>query len=322
MVDYEAYKDEIHDLTERVDRVLKYIEENPNSDPNAYEMMELTADIGVIQTRVRSIGAGSITNQNIEQGYEYAKQHESLTNLRNKYFKMMDIRLEQIKQDPNHLGTDENSPLYKLLSTKYNETIAYEGSVFGKDKEMSCKLAGMGLYQKQRKRDFGQPHDIYPIYNQIREIEGYYSSKKPIPEAEKEMLSELLCIFMSKDFVDNMLSDKPIPYSELRAQTTVDASAENIVQQDSDQQFTFAQKMAKKIADSKFLSKLPFMDKFVQKHIPMIDSGKQAKAEITPTQISTIQQDLMDLKKDDTDIDLSQLEADPKSQSRDIDIPQ
>lgn len=307
MVDYEAYKDEIQDLTERVDRVLQYIAENPNSDPNAHEMMELTADIGVIQTKIRSIGAGSITSQNMEQGYEYVKQHEALTNLRNKYFSMMDTRLEQIKQDPNHLGTDENSPLYKLLSTKYQAVIAYEGGMFGKEKEMSCKLAGMGLYQKQRQRDFGQPHDIYPIYEQIREIEGYYSSKKPIPETEKEMLNELLCIFMEKDFVENMLSDKPKPYSEIRAQTTEDLSTEVTASQSPENQLTFAQRIAKKIANNKFLSKLPFMDKFVQNHIPMLDTKERQNGEITSGRQNNIQQDLVDLKKDEKDIDYSEL---------------
>ena len=127
MPDYEAYKDEIHDLTERVDRVLQYIEENPNSDPNAHEMMELTADIGVIQTKIRSIGAGSITNPDVAQGYEYAKQHESLTNLRTKYFKMMDIRLQQTKDDSNNLALGEDSPLYKLLSSKRNDMTTYNG---------------------------------------------------------------------------------------------------------------------------------------------------------------------------------------------------
>ena len=171
MTNFEPYKDEIHDLTERVDRVLRYIEENPNSDPNAYEMMELTADIGVIQTRVRSIGAGTITNPNIEQGYEYAKQHQTLNNLRSKYSKMMDIRLEQIKRDSNHLGTDENSPLYTLLSTKYNNVIEYGEGLTGKEKEMSCQLAGMGLYQIQRKRDFGEYDKVYDKYEQIEKLE-------------------------------------------------------------------------------------------------------------------------------------------------------
>lgn len=301
--------------------MLKYIEDFPNSDPNAYEMMELTADVGLIGSKVKSYGNGAADSRNVVQGYEYAKNHTELNDLRSKYFKMMEIRLDQIKNGANNLGTDENSPLYKLLSEKCYSIATYDGGMTGKEKEMLCQLAGIGIYQKQHQRDFGQPDHDYSVYEKTREAQWYCCSKKPFLECEKEMLNELLGIYFSQDIVDNLLDVKTKTINSSNVQvdeTTEDIVADNTNVVTKKRKNTLMQIIAKKISNNKTLSKIPFFNKLAQRNITMLEASKENEPTTSQLSINNSMQDtLNNLTKDVADIDLPVSSVDKEALTKD-----
>lgn len=173
----------IEDLTARVDAVLEYIEKNPESDPNAYEMMELTVEVGRIGGQVKNYGERNGLDQSF--GYDFAINHQALSSLRKKYFTMMKMRLDDMVIDKNNLGLNDDSMLYKFLEESKDNIRTY-GSLVGEGesdkKEAMCKLAGVALYTKQRKRDLqrnGKSEIIYDNEVEFNQIQEYYKTHKP-----------------------------------------------------------------------------------------------------------------------------------------------
>lgn len=177
------FEKKIEDLTVRVDAVLDYIEQNPESDPNAYEMMDLTIQVGRIGSQVKNYGERNELDQSF--GYDFAINHEALSNLRKKYFDMMRIRLDDMVVDKNNLGLNEDSMLYKFLDESKRNIITYGGLVGDNEperKEAMCKLAGVALYTKQRKRDLqrdGKSEIIYDNSDEFKQIQEYYKTHRP-----------------------------------------------------------------------------------------------------------------------------------------------
>ena len=177
------YEKTIEQLTARVDAVLDYIEQNPESDPNAYEMMDLTIQVANVGYKVKS--DGEVRGLDKSHGYEYAIHHEALTNLRRKYFSMMDKRLGDMADDKNGLGLNEDSMLYRFLSKSRDDMITYNPLTADGDiqkREAKCKLAGVALYTKQRKRDLqrdGKAEVIYDNSVEFQQLQAYYREHKP-----------------------------------------------------------------------------------------------------------------------------------------------
>ena len=177
------YEETIEQLTTRVNAVLDYIEQNPESDPNAYEMMDLTIQVANVGYKVKN--DGELRRLDNANGYEYAIHHEALTNLRSKYFSMMDKRLESMADDKNDLGLNEDSMLYRFLSKSRDYMITYNPITSDGDtqkKEAKCKLAGVALYTKQRKRDLqkeGKAEVIYDNAAELEQIQEYYKEHEP-----------------------------------------------------------------------------------------------------------------------------------------------
>ncbi|MEG1010102.1 MAG: hypothetical protein RSF67_09885, partial [Clostridia bacterium] len=161
----------ITQVQERVNNVLNYINENPNSDPNAYEMVELTFDVGKegADIRTKYIDAA--------EGYNKAISNEELTNLRQDYFKMMEIRLQHLVDPERGLNVDENSPLYKMINQFQSNIVTYnrlasndsEGQEY---KKMCSSLAGVSLYIKQRQRDLSKNKETGIIYDNKEELDA------------------------------------------------------------------------------------------------------------------------------------------------------
>lgn len=198
------YSEEIDNLTRRVDAVLEYIEANPNSDPNAYEMTQLTIEVGEIGWKVRKAGEGSKEDPDVTNGYEHAMKHESLTELRKKYFDMMDKRLQTMKEDSNNLGLSEDSSLYKFLENKREDMITYNCVATDEDKEPLCKLAGMVLHQRQCERDLGRKMNTHEIYDDLSKLEVHFRGRDGASD-EVSMINEIQGVFMESKYFDGRL---------------------------------------------------------------------------------------------------------------------
>lgn len=188
------YEKTIEQLTARVDAVLDYIEQNPESDPNAYEMMDLTIQVANVGYKVKSDGEARGLDNAL--GYEYAIHHEALTNLRRKYFLMMDKRLADMADDKNGLGLNKYSRLYRFLAKSRDVMITYNPLTADGDtqkREAKCKLAGVALYTKQRTRDLqrdGKSEVIYDNSAELEQIQAYYREHKP-SEYEARLLEDI-----------------------------------------------------------------------------------------------------------------------------------
>lgn len=138
------YEEEIIMLNKRVENVLKYIEENPKSDPNAYEMMELTIRVGNISGKVRDVAKEE--NADDSFGFEYVSKYEALNTLRKNYFDMMEIRMNNLKK-----SYGKRDGLYEMFEGKLDVVMQYIGFYYDEEKiQFMCKLAGASLYTKQR----------------------------------------------------------------------------------------------------------------------------------------------------------------------------
>ena len=163
-------------INKKVEGVLKYIKENPNSDPNLYELMELAILTSIAFAGVKNYGAYMGLDK--ENGYKYAQNHSELSRLRSNFSKMYHTRMEHLVDSNRGLRVTEDSPLYKWIEDtvqpmwtysriKWIELDTEEGI---KKKEALCSLAGVGLYVKQRKRDLQKSSEKNVIYNNGAEL--------------------------------------------------------------------------------------------------------------------------------------------------------
>lgn len=138
------YEEEVEMLNRRVEAVLRYIKENRKSDPNAYEMMDLTIKVGNISSKIRNTAMEEKADEFF--GFEYVSKYEALKTLRKNYFDIMEIRLKGIKK-----LCDKKDPLYEMFEGKLDVVMQYIGFDYDEHKiYFMCKLAGVSLYTKQR----------------------------------------------------------------------------------------------------------------------------------------------------------------------------
>lgn len=138
------YEGEVEMLNKRVQAVLRYIDEHPKSDPNAYEMMDLTIKVGNLSAKIRNTAMEEKADEFF--GFEYVSKYEALKTLRKNYFDMMEIRLKGLKK-----LCDKKDPLYEMFEGKLDVVMQYIGFAYNEDRiSFMCKLAGVSLYTKQR----------------------------------------------------------------------------------------------------------------------------------------------------------------------------
>lgn len=138
------YEEEVEMLNRRVEAVLRYIKENSKSDPNAYEMMDLTIKVGNISSKIRNTAMEEKADEFF--GFEYVSKYEALKTLRKNYFDIMEIRLKGLKK-----LCDKKDPLYEMFEGKLDVVMQYIGFDYDEHKiYFMCKLAGVSLYTKQR----------------------------------------------------------------------------------------------------------------------------------------------------------------------------
>lgn len=162
------YKEEIEILNKRIEAVLKCIEEDPQSDPNTYEMMELTIKVGNLSAKVRNAAKEEKVDELF--GFEYALKYEALNTLRKNYFDMMEVSLNRLKK-----LCGKKDALYEMFKGKLDVVTHYIGFAYDEEKfQFMCRLAGVSLYTKQRIKyliNSGRFNDEV-IYNDKKEF--YY----------------------------------------------------------------------------------------------------------------------------------------------------
>lgn len=181
---------EIKNLTRRVESVLEYIRNNPESDPNCYEMMELTILVANECANVRKYGIEK--NKDGVNGYRYVFNHIELQDLKEKYLQMMDIRLKDLKDLVGALD-----PLYQMLKDKVNIIEYYMDFNYKEEKaRFMCKLVGVSLYIRQRIRDLSNQNNyteiIYDNEEEFSYLKHYYNLLMARGDKEIENINRVL----------------------------------------------------------------------------------------------------------------------------------
>lgn len=146
----------ISDLQQKVDNVLKYIEENPYSDPNAYEMNELLYEMSNIKNEGWEI-----------YGYDFFKDSQ-MSKLYQDYSKMMNSRMEQLVYPDTGLCESKNDTLYKYFEQGIHNSTGKLGNE--EAKKVNSKACGINLYVKQVIRDLKKSGQESIIYNNGQEL--------------------------------------------------------------------------------------------------------------------------------------------------------
>lgn len=154
------------ELLNRIKGINKWIVETPEiTDPNMFEIMECTVELGKI---ARAAGVGDLPGKYPQEGelLELYKVHSDMVNYR--------ISFEEVS-NPNSL-VYYKKPLYELFSeilmrSKIGEYHDLEGIAGQNKKELLCRLAGVGLYIEQQKRAVKNGEIIGKIYDNKDEFE-------------------------------------------------------------------------------------------------------------------------------------------------------
>lgn len=159
VINYKLYE-QIDVTQERINNILKYIEENPNSDPNAYEMNDLLFSVARLGAEGRKYE---------ETPYAFLEDPK-MSKLRHDLFKMMDIRMEQLIQPDIGLCESKSDSLYQHFE-KSIKNMATLNSLGDKDlSDNFSKACGINLYVKQRLRELEMDNKDEVIYDNKREI--------------------------------------------------------------------------------------------------------------------------------------------------------
>ncbi len=155
------------DITQkRINEVFDYINSNPNSDPNAYEMNELMFSVAEIGSKGRNFES---------EPYSFLKD-EKYSKLRGDFYAMMKYRLEQLNSPETGLISSRNDPLYKYFdeATMRMSTLNSLGNKQVSD--IFSKACGINLYIKQRIRDIQKTGNEEVIYDNKQELIGLLDS--------------------------------------------------------------------------------------------------------------------------------------------------
>lgn len=135
---------EIDSVERNLDGILNYIKENPESDPNAYEMNNVmfeVADIGFFGRKFEDVA------------YDFLHD-EKYINIKAKFNEMMDYRLKQFVEEDKKL---ECSSLYEYFTTSINCMATLNRLDYSENheevKQLFNSICGVNLYIHQRVRE-------------------------------------------------------------------------------------------------------------------------------------------------------------------------
>ena len=147
----------------RINAVLDYINSNPDSDPNAYEMNELMFSVAEIGHKGRNFEA---------KPYEFLKD-EKYSKLRTDFYSMMRYRMEQLKSPEKGLISSEEDPLYKYFDDSLYRMATLNSLGDKQVSDIYSKACGISLFIRQRNRDLkrdGNEEIIYDNKNEFIEL--------------------------------------------------------------------------------------------------------------------------------------------------------
>lgn len=182
-------------LVTRIDGILKYIKDNPNSDPNAFEMNDIMFDV----TDVGYFGR-------FFEDEPYGFLHDVKYNrLRDKFGKMMGCRLSQLVSEEQGLHCDKLYASFwestrcmatlNRLSDKNNESV----------KNLFNSICGVDLYIHQRIRELTRQNNIDEVI-----YDNDYENTSIILKYEdyKELVSiDIRSYGMRDDLIDNLYNE-------------------------------------------------------------------------------------------------------------------
>lgn len=182
-------------LVTRIDGILKYIKDNPNSDPNAFEMNDIMFDV----TDVGYFGR-------FFEDEPYGFLHDVKYNrLRDKFGKMMGCRLSQLVSEEQGLHCDKLYAYFwestrcmatlNRLSDKNNESV----------KNLFNSICGVDLYIHQRIRELTRQNNIDEVI-----YDNDYENTSIILKYEdyKELVSiDIRSYGMRDDLIDNLYNE-------------------------------------------------------------------------------------------------------------------
>lgn len=130
----------MNELNGRVNNVLNYIKDNPNSDPNAYEMNDIMFKVS------------GLLNEERESGLERTSQSKILDM---NFQKMMYLRLPQLIKNLNARFLEEYFKL-QMANMSVGANLGDEDM-----REYFNSVCGVNLYIHQRLRDLAVEEPIY-----------------------------------------------------------------------------------------------------------------------------------------------------------------
>ena len=144
----------INEVDNRLTNILNYINDNPESDPNAYEMNDVmfeVADIGFFGQKFE------------EEAYDFLHD-EKYKNVKEKFSKMMNYRMIQLISGDNDLDCTD---LYDYFSKSLVGMATLNRLDYSDNhedvKNLFNSICGVNLYVHQRIRDMKKNNDLDSI---------------------------------------------------------------------------------------------------------------------------------------------------------------
>lgn len=179
----------------RVDAILKYIQENPTSNPNAYEMNDVMFDVADIGYLGRSFE---------ENPYDFL-QDEKYNKLMEKFHQMMNYRLNQFISEEQGLQTT-NLYNYFQESLRSMSTLNRLYMNGNSKKDLFNSICGVDLYVHQRIWDLSKAKNLdEPIYTNNIENTRIILGQE---EYNEELKNMGISPYKTRDDIINTLYDE------------------------------------------------------------------------------------------------------------------
>lgn len=152
--------DNISFLNERFDQVIKYMQENPNSDINAYELNDLIYSFAEIGNNSRNFE---------KEPYETFKDPRYQEILK-KFRHITTTRIAQLRNPKNGLETENNHVLSDYFLGNISSLASLNSLGNKNDAQITSKICGIYLYIQQRKRELARTNRAEIIYDNKEEF--------------------------------------------------------------------------------------------------------------------------------------------------------
>ena len=206
-----SLNDNIEEVHNNVKNVLNYIIDNPDSDPNAYEMNEIMTNVNRIIYDSRN---------NVDVPFDISQDPKFQTFMED-FKSMMDIRISQLEPCEGRLVTSKDDSLYTYLNNMYSEIkdpnkydkIKYKTNSVKNVYSMAC---GINLYFRQNLKNFKEAGKESIIYDNENEYNLLCKKVQDIRNSESKDEIEEDILPLIED-IQMALGKTPAEYKALKA---------------------------------------------------------------------------------------------------------